>query len=185
MLSSPEKPLAWIGRGDSSVASTQAFWGQPSLSASVATCEPLMMVIASARMHLIFEQSPARTPLVFYHPQACRRNLAAIQLQSNWKPWPHQDTSAVPGLSSNCCFYLRTVPSNWLVHGIAAYSTKTNPLLPGDSDSRWCRWPGAAEGSSKTVHDALYSMGSCGLMDKALVFGTKDCRFESCQDHLL
>ena len=23
---------------------------------------------------------------------------------------------------------------------------------------------------------------SCGLMDKALVFGTKDCRFESCQD---
>ena len=26
---------------------------------------------------------------------------------------------------------------------------------------------------------------SCGLMDKALVLGTKDCRFESCQDHLL
>ena len=24
----------------------------------------------------------------------------------------------------------------------------------------------------------------CGLMDKALVFGTKDCRFESCQGHL-
>ena len=24
---------------------------------------------------------------------------------------------------------------------------------------------------------------SCGLMDKASVFGTKDCRFESCQDH--
>ena len=24
---------------------------------------------------------------------------------------------------------------------------------------------------------------SCGLMDKALVLGTKDCRFESCQDH--
>ena len=23
----------------------------------------------------------------------------------------------------------------------------------------------------------------CGLMDKALVFGTKDCRFESCQGH--
>ena len=23
---------------------------------------------------------------------------------------------------------------------------------------------------------------SCGLMDKALVFGTKECRFESCQD---
>ena len=25
----------------------------------------------------------------------------------------------------------------------------------------------------------------CGLMDMALVFGTKDCRFESCQGHLL
>ena len=25
----------------------------------------------------------------------------------------------------------------------------------------------------------------CGLMDKALVFGTKDCRFESCQGHIL
>ena len=25
----------------------------------------------------------------------------------------------------------------------------------------------------------------CGLMDKALVFGTKDCRFESCQGHVL
>ena len=24
----------------------------------------------------------------------------------------------------------------------------------------------------------------CGLMDKALVFGTKDCRFESCQGQL-
>ena len=25
----------------------------------------------------------------------------------------------------------------------------------------------------------------CGLMDKALVFGTKDCRFESCQGQVL
>ena len=23
----------------------------------------------------------------------------------------------------------------------------------------------------------------CGLMDKALLFGSKDCRFESCQGH--
>ena len=29
----------------------------------------------------------------------------------------------------------------------------------------------------------ITSKRSCGLMDKALVFGTKDCRFESCQDH--
>ena len=33
------------------------------------------------------------------------------------------------------------------------------------------------------VQHAVYSMGSCGVMDKALVFGTKDCRFESCQGH--
>ena len=35
-------------------------------------------------------------------------------------------------------------------------------------------WPGAGR----------ISEGSCGLMDKALVLGTKDCKFESCQDHL-
>ena len=28
-----------------------------------------------------------------------------------------------------------------------------------------------------------YYVWPCGLMDKALVFGTKDCRFESCQGH--
>ena len=28
-------------------------------------------------------------------------------------------------------------------------------------------------------------MWPCGLMDKALVFGTKDCRFESCQGHVV
>jgi hypothetical protein len=28
-----------------------------------------------------------------------------------------------------------------------------------------------------------HSQRPCGLMDKALVFGTKDCRFESCQGH--
>ena len=30
---------------------------------------------------------------------------------------------------------------------------------------------------------SLCFVGPCGLMDKALVFGTKDCRFESCQGH--
>ena len=42
---------------------------------------------------------------------------------------------------------------------------------------------------SKTLAQNLewhhYKNGTwpCGLMDKALVFGTKDCRFESCQGH--
>ena len=31
----------------------------------------------------------------------------------------------------------------------------------------------------------MLSKGPCGLMDKALVFGTKDCRFESCQGHCI
>ncbi len=36
------------------------------------------------------------------------------------------------------------------------------------------------------INDApLSSMRPCGLMDKALVFGTKDCRFESCQGQLI
>ena len=35
-----------------------------------------------------------------------------------------------------------------------------------------------------TMEEQACRYGSCGLMDKALVFGTKDCRFESCQDHL-
>ena len=35
-----------------------------------------------------------------------------------------------------------------------------------------------------TVCMAFYRR-PCGLMDKALVFGTKDCRFESCQGHQL
>ena len=30
---------------------------------------------------------------------------------------------------------------------------------------------------------SLYFVRPCGLMDKALVFGTKYCRFESCQGH--
>ena len=37
------------------------------------------------------------------------------------------------------------------------------------------------------VNLAIPSLGikqrPCGLMDKALVFGTKDCRFKSCQGH--
>ena len=33
----------------------------------------------------------------------------------------------------------------------------------------------------KTISHAEWS---CGLMDKALVLGTKDCRFESCQGHV-
>ena len=40
------------------------------------------------------------------------------------------------------------------------------------------------EGSSKIFLIDMITMRSCGLMDKALVFGTKDCRFESCQDHI-
>ena len=38
---------------------------------------------------------------------------------------------------------------------------------------------------SQCAHPANQRIqGACGLMDKALVFGTKDCRFESCQAHV-
>ena len=41
----------------------------------------------------------------------------------------------------------------------------------------------ASDACSKFMLPLAINMRSCGLMDKALVFGTKDCRFESCQDH--
>ena len=41
-----------------------------------------------------------------------------------------------------------------------------------------CGWVG----KKCSTDGALSPWRSCGLMDKALVFGTKDCRLESCQD---
>ena len=38
-------------------------------------------------------------------------------------------------------------------------------------------------GKSDDFGHAHHCTWPCGLMDKALVFGTKDCRFESCQGH--
>ena len=35
---------------------------------------------------------------------------------------------------------------------------------------------------SAYIQNPAINMWSCGLMDKAMVFGTKDCRLESCQD---
>ena len=37
--------------------------------------------------------------------------------------------------------------------------------------------------SAQVEPEAHIHGGPCGLMDKALVFGTKDCSFESCQGH--
>ena len=60
--------------------------------------------------------------------------------------------------------WIRYMRSSLSIHG-------DSPLMPacGKSDdfvhANHCTWP-------------------CGLMDKALVFGTKDCRFESCQGHI-
>ena len=39
---------------------------------------------------------------------------------------------------------------------------------------------GVGQSAARMVHVSPWR--SCGLMDKALVFGTKDCRFESWQD---
>jgi hypothetical protein len=41
----------------------------------------------------------------------------------------------------------------------------------------------APQGKAALLQGALTYRRPCGLMDKALVFGTKDCRFESCQGH--
>jgi hypothetical protein len=42
----------------------------------------------------------------------------------------------------------------------------------------------AAVGARATYASQQFRDRPCGLMDKALVFGTKDCRFESCQGHV-
>ena len=39
--------------------------------------------------------------------------------------------------------------------------------------------------SSSVFLCSIFLMWPCGLMDKAFVFGTKDCRFESCQGQCL
>ena len=43
--------------------------------------------------------------------------------------------------------------------------------------------PGCAQGllAVLVIESSTYDRRPCGLMDKALVLGTKDCRFESCQ----
>ena len=53
-----------------------------------------------------------------------------------------------------------------------------------------CTWPVLSQCAflSATCRSAINGMvhaarRPCGLMDKALFFGTKDCRFESCQGH--
>ena len=45
----------------------------------------------------------------------------------------------------------------------------------------------AATENSSSQRDSVEMMYKrpCGLMDKALIFGTKDCRFESCQGQQL
>ena len=46
----------------------------------------------------------------------------------------------------------------------------------------WVQVPGCAQGflAVLTFESSTYDRRPCGLMDKALVLGTKDCRFESC-----
>ena len=43
-------------------------------------------------------------------------------------------------------------------------------------------WCGVQATATYDDWPSTLSRWSCGLMDKALVFGTKDCRLESCQD---
>ena len=87
-----------------------------------------------------------------------------------WFKLPHTYLCVSPAASDiNSLWFLapcwiRYMRSSLSIHG-------DSPLMPacGKSDdfvhANHCTWP-------------------CGLMDKALVFGTKDCRFESCQGHI-
>ena len=58
---------------------------------------------------------------------------------------------------------------------------------PLPSHARSLEWPGGGSPGgrgSQGGSDGGSVKGPCGLMDKALVFGTKDCRLESCQGHI-
>ena len=55
------------------------------------------------------------------------------------------------------------------------------------SHARSLEWPGGGSPGgrgSEGGSDGGSVKGPCGLMDKALAFGTKDCRLESCQGHI-
>ena len=91
-------------------------------------------------------------------------------------PWKIQRGGFESGLLLHIC-YMR--PSTHL-----AILPLLTPILPQASidECPWrckCSHLRGATLSRKGGHSAC--QWPCGLMDKALVFGTKDCRFESCQ----
>ena len=47
----------------------------------------------------------------------------------------------------------------------------------------WCACLRRSRENSRESCSCPYIHWPCGLMDKALVFGTKDCSLESCQGH--
>ena len=113
--------------------------------------------------------APASSPL---HPRAPLRFLAPQRRAAN---------TAHHTARNKICASHAHIPAAPMVSG--------PPLRRG---GRSCR-PSGANGAGETTGDpigqrhkqpqcALYQR-PCGLMDKALVFGTKDCRFESCQGH--
>ena len=59
----------------------------------------------------------------------------------------------------------------------------TAVVPPVWSHAGWAHAGGCAPAAAAAAGAPLHIKGPCGLMDKALVFGTKDCRFESCQGH--
>ena len=66
--------------------------------------------------------------------------------------------------------------SSWCQHTSCRFRSGSTSLLA----FLWLRACGVCVALIRNA--SLSCKWPCGLMDKALVFGTKDCRFESCQD---
>ena len=74
-----------------------------------------------------------------------------------------------PGFEPGTCWSAVSRSNHW-----AMYPTDTSPKY-----MLWCAMTDITEWQPTQL------LWPCGLMDKALVFGTKDCRFESCQGQVL
>ena len=131
-------------------------------------CRPQLQVFAADGLK--FEHGPLRAWLLqAWRPSACTLNLMV-------------ETTAAP------CRAQAAIPASWV--------RPRPPVLPTPSPtdlSVSCTAPTKNKLSkSRTNARFVVTRGfpyvqtnqrPCGLMDKALVFGTKDCRFESCQGH--
>ena len=89
---------------------------------------------------------------------------------------PHVLTSLAPGpyhVLRRMSLLLPHSPT-WTSCAVGRHPVGRAGSLPGQAGPTSHLW----------AADKPQQQGSCGLVDEALVFGARDCRFVSCQDHV-